>query len=1361
TVDFHRITVSEAATDTEPAKFGFLEVAVFPDIDAIIQGTGSVSGTINTGIKRRDLDAATVSVQSTSPRSTPVVFDVSGTIELDDILEGEFLEPGRELVVKVETDQENELPFAMRTITRVFNPPRRANLESIPIQVSENNLQQSPVALSFTLPNGVRSRANFSTEGFRMIVDFGDGNRLVLLRDAETRAGELEIEGDAENVVIYNVNSGLVDSQLQSHSRLSPSYTNFGTFHVSVAELGAFGTTPVNINNVLPTVVARPELEALPTGDLKVDAVIDSQNGVRIDVVTPDATGSIDVPAGSHVIDENISGLDVQAGQTVTVRVTESEPNAPSEEIEIEVVKQKVTPQFVVAQRDDGSASSQFDFTALESILDAQLEQDGSASVEFVLDKGDGTAPIEFRVTRQRLRSDSTVTFDQTSFIVDGQVSITSSLEGEIAIAFDGTGTFNMTLSGDCVEGSFTATISEPTANIVNASAILQPNGSARVFGNLPVGVPAGTLTIGGTDVELPIAAGQGSFAFDPFFGVQVGDSVDILFNGISEFRTEVEEKATAPINLTPRFVRNIEGPEGSFFVEFDPSDLDKIFDHLADEMDRTGKTTASLKLRTISVGGFLARDMEFVAERDDNGSITRSFFQSFIVPGAGATRQVEESRIPFSLLDGEIMTAVMSDLSGCFVAQFSASFRDGELITATTPATIFGNEGETVSVPVFVGFETPTGGDPQEVEIEVSAIGEGNLIDAEGNPITSPFTASVTLENGGSLGLDIGFQLPPGDAPGGGGNGGGGNGGGGNGGGGIRIGIPRKPGDPDDDFAITDHIFTDIIPVPDPCEDHPLFPTEIAFDGDVSANLVGNNLEITGDALNNGVVVFADDRGLVVHGLGGTKVNGLNAPIVLIAGVNEIPGDLVVTSMGLGSDLVCVSGVNVAGSSDINSTPGDDTILMSNVFIAGDSTIDVGEDDDLVDMIDVTIGGASLILAGAGDDIINASDSDDVIRGSDGIDTLRGGLGNDTLIGGVGADDQFGGPGDDVFVWNNGDGPDNNLGGDEIDTLKFNGADGAADTVEVVPGADDGDFGANTASGPSVDLRRFLPTEFVIETVGIESFDVNLLGGNDTFDATQVTPNAPPRLSVTGGAGDDSFSAFQPDASTFDGGNGFDELTFSAPTVDLSFPALVDEAFKDLDAFNFAASSSTSVSLSPDEVRRVVGDDADLTIGANPDDDLDLGDGWQRASSENVDDVFQQVFVNEGTRIRVTGVNPFQNTVEPADVNGDNRVSALDALLVINALRRARSFQIQLPDERDDLDSGLADLFFLDVDGDGLITAIDALRVINQLSQGRSARSEPAEASEPPLADADADSRKRSGASSELKSAMKPSGLF
>lgn len=85
-------------------------------------------------------------------------------------------------------------------------------------------------------------------------------------------------------------------------------------------------------------------------------------------------------------------------------------------------------------------------------------------------------------------------------------------------------------------------------------------------------------------------------------------------------------------------------------------------------------------------------------------------------------------------------------------------------------------------------------------------------------------------------------------------------------------------------------------------------------------------------------------------------------------------------------------------------------------------------------------------------------------------------------------------------------------------------------------------------------------------------------------------------------------------------------------------------------------------------------------------------------------------------------GLSNWHNESNPCDVNGDGRVTAVDALNVINAIGRYDDIAVEQIQDTLQQDSDATDLllgrYHPDVDFSGTLTAVDALRVINQLSR-------------------------------------------
>ncbi|WP_158222753.1 FG-GAP-like repeat-containing protein [Rhodopirellula sp. MGV] len=82
----------------------------------------------------------------------------------------------------------------------------------------------------------------------------------------------------------------------------------------------------------------------------------------------------------------------------------------------------------------------------------------------------------------------------------------------------------------------------------------------------------------------------------------------------------------------------------------------------------------------------------------------------------------------------------------------------------------------------------------------------------------------------------------------------------------------------------------------------------------------------------------------------------------------------------------------------------------------------------------------------------------------------------------------------------------------------------------------------------------------------------------------------------------------------------------------------------------------------------------------------------------------------------------PWQNPLEPSDVNGDGRVSPLDALMVINAIGRGSYLHTGTSQLVSPSTLAAWPNVYVDQNGDGQMSPIDALRVINQIARNETA---------------------------------------
>lgn len=114
-------------------------------------------------------------------------------------------------------------------------------------------------------------------------------------------------------------------------------------------------------------------------------------------------------------------------------------------------------------------------------------------------------------------------------------------------------------------------------------------------------------------------------------------------------------------------------------------------------------------------------------------------------------------------------------------------------------------------------------------------------------------------------------------------------------------------------------------------------------------------------------------------------------------------------------------------------------------------------------------------------------------------------------------------------------------------------------------------------------------------------------------------------------------------------------------------------------------------------------------TITGSPADRFPFQDTLLDDRDERVD---PSQIIYDSLSFTITGNGePLQNTNLPPDVNGDNLVTAIDALLVINELSRLDAAAAGEPG------SANTPLFYHDVNGDRRVSALDALRVINYLN--------------------------------------------
>ena len=230
-------------------------------------------------------------------------------------------------------------------------------------------------------------------------------------------------------------------------------------------------------------------------------------------------------------------------------------------------------------------------------------------------------------------------------------------------------------------------------------------------------------------------------------------------------------------------------------------------------------------------------------------------------------------------------------------------------------------------------------------------------------------------------------------------------------------------------------------------------------------------------------------------------------------------------------------------GTLTVTGTSGDDTITLG--LSAGDPTTLVVETGSGELSFDRSQFDSIVVNAGDGNDVVGIDESngvftdteattldgqggDDTLTGGSFGETLRGGTGNDRIDGRRGSDVAVLGAGDDTFQWDPGDGSDTVEGKAGNDTLVFNGAN-VGEHIDL------------SANGSRLRLFRDVGN-VTMDTDGIETVDLNALGGADAINVNDLKRTDVTALNLDLGAGDG-----QADSVTVDGTDRADTINVAA----------------------------------------------------------------------------------------------------------------------------------------------------------------------------------------------------------------------
>ena len=184
-------------------------------------------------------------------------------------------------------------------------------------------------------------------------------------------------------------------------------------------------------------------------------------------------------------------------------------------------------------------------------------------------------------------------------------------------------------------------------------------------------------------------------------------------------------------------------------------------------------------------------------------------------------------------------------------------------------------------------------------------------------------------------------------------------------------------------------------------------------------------------------------------------------------------------------------------------------------------------------------------------------------------------------------------------------------------------------------------------------------------------------------------------------------------------GGNNTIRLVGDDVTLDLTGPNIAIDNFQTLD---LTSSVNQDITLDAATINSMSPEENKLLVILNNDDQLkfdDLG-SWKLGPSSLLDNAFTQTATHDtaNSTIHVRPASPWQNFLRASDVNGDNAVTTLDALLVLNELAQPTYSDPITSDLDDPLATGTFPGLYFDHNGSNVITTLDALLVLNELAE-------------------------------------------
>lgn len=278
------------------------------------------------------------------------------------------------------------------------------------------------------------------------------------------------------------------------------------------------------------------------------------------------------------------------------------------------------------------------------------------------------------------------------------------------------------------------------------------------------------------------------------------------------------------------------------------------------------------------------------------------------------------------------------------------------------------------------------------------------------------------------------------------------------------------------------------------------------------------------------------------------------------------------------------------------------------------------------------------------------------------------------------------------------------------VDALTFSFADDAARAVTLARNGDD--LRLTDENGGVLVERPLAETAiaFIVGTDEVDQWSIDMSAGG-SFALRDP-------LIFAAGDGDDLLTLLAADlasvgqAIVMDGGDGTDTLRLGGAMQEIDLPQLAEGTLQDVETLDITGTGGNQLTLNADSVLQMSSTTDTVRVVHDADDVVFYGAGWQVDVPQIVDEQFLHILMQAGASIEVANTLPFQNPLSQLDVNFDGAVHAADVNVIVTAIN---TFGVHILTTPPVVDATFA---YLDASGDNLVTALDALFVINHINQ-------------------------------------------